>query len=44
MERTEPGKLTPEKVVKILEKKGTIVTIEEAETLLNFIKIIAILQ
>ncbi|WP_034698749.1 hypothetical protein [Chryseobacterium indologenes] len=41
MERTEVTKLTPEKVVKILEKKGTIVNIEEAEIILRFIKTIS---
>lgn len=34
-------KLTPEKVVKILEKHGTIVSIEEASQILEFLRKIA---
>lgn len=41
MEREEVTKLTPEKVVKILREKGTIVNTEEAKTILSFIKTIA---
>ncbi|WP_431609188.1 hypothetical protein [Chryseobacterium sp. 'Rf worker isolate 10'] len=41
MEREEVTKLTPEKVVKILKEKGTIVNYEEAKTILSFIKTIA---
>ncbi|BFO67320.1 hypothetical protein [Chryseobacterium sp. KCF3-3] len=41
MEREEVTKLTPEKVVKVLKEKGTIVNTEEAKAILNFIKTIA---
>ena len=40
MENSERG-LTPEKVVKILEKHGTKVTLEEAKTILIFMKKLA---
>ena len=40
MESGEKG-LTPEKVVKILEKKGTKVTLDEAITILVFMKKLA---
>ncbi|MDQ0594839.1 hypothetical protein QFZ37_003208 [Chryseobacterium ginsenosidimutans] len=37
-ERFEKSKLTPEKVVEILKKKGTSLSTDEAETMLKFIK------
>ncbi|WPO89410.1 hypothetical protein [Chryseobacterium indologenes] len=41
MKREEVTELTPEKVVKVLKEKGTIVNIEEAKAILSFIKAIA---
>ena len=40
MEQCERG-LTPERVVKILEKHGNTVTLEEAQTILIFMKKLA---
>ena len=41
MEKEKANNLTPERVVQILKKKGTEVDIEEAKTILEFVKKIA---
>jgi len=41
MEGINTKKLTPERVIEILKKKGTIINIEEAKVLLDFIGKIA---
>ena len=41
MEKGKVNDLTPERVVQILKKKGTEVDIEEAKTILEFVKKIA---
>lgn len=41
MEKGKMKELTPERVVQILKKKGTEVDIEEAKTILEFVKKIA---
>ncbi len=41
MEREDEKGLTPERVMQILEKKGTHVDIEEAKIILEFVKKIA---
>lgn len=41
MEREEDKGLTPERVIQILQKKGTHIDIEEAKIILEFVKKIA---
>lgn len=41
MAKDQSSKLTPERVVEILAKKGTRVDLEEAKVILNFINKIA---
>ena len=41
MEEDKTNDLTPERVVQILKKKGTEVNLEEAKTILAFVKKIA---
>lgn len=41
MEKEKTNDLTPERVIQILKKKGTEVDIEEAKTILDFVKKIA---
>lgn len=41
MEKEKANDLTPERVVQILKKKGTEVDLEEAKTILEFVKKIA---
>ncbi|TZF84633.1 hypothetical protein FW774_06515 [Pedobacter sp. BS3] len=41
MEKETTNDLTPERVIQILKKKGTEVDIEEAKTILDFVKKIA---
>ena len=41
MERTETKRLTPERVIEILKKKGTEVSLEEAKAILQFVNKIA---
>lgn len=41
MEKEKANNLTPERVKQILKKKGTEVDLEEAQTILEFVKKIA---
>ncbi len=41
MDKEKANDLTPERVVQILKKKGTEVNLEEAKTILEFVKKIA---
>lgn len=41
MEQEKANDLTPERVIQILKKKGTVVDIEEASEILEFVKKIA---
>lgn len=41
MEKEKANNLTPERVIEILKKKGTVVEREEAIAILDFVKMIA---
>ncbi len=41
MEKEKANDLTPERVIEILKKKGTVVEMEEAIAILDFVKMIA---
>ena len=43
MEMCESGKITPEKVIEILNKKGKVVTLEEAKAMMEFLQLLAVI-
>ena len=43
MEMCEMEKITPDKAIEILNKKGKVVTLEEAKVLLEFLQLLAVI-